>query len=193
MKIKLVRLNKFKRFTNLTIKDLPESAKLVVLIGPNGCGKSSLFDAFLTKKRSYQGNFSINEHIGQYYNKLLEEGSLSIPRSTQDIINSRIQIGFHTNPTNQKKSIYVRSAYRNQPEFQISTLQRVSSSLDENRFERMTQIDATVSTNYHRLCSNALENVFEKENPNTTIGNFREKVLKKIKKSMQHLPTPYIK
>ena len=50
MKIKSITLKNFKRFTNLTIQDLPESAKLVVLIGPNGCEKSSLFDAFLTKK-----------------------------------------------------------------------------------------------------------------------------------------------
>lgn len=39
MKIQEVHLNKFKRFTDLTIKDIPESVKLVVLVGPNGCGK----------------------------------------------------------------------------------------------------------------------------------------------------------
>ena len=48
MKIKEVHLEKFKRFTDLTIKDISKDAKLVVLIGPNGCGKSSIFDAFKT-------------------------------------------------------------------------------------------------------------------------------------------------
>ena len=46
MKIKKVHLQKFKRFTDLTIDNIPETAKLVVLVGPNGCGKSSLFDGF---------------------------------------------------------------------------------------------------------------------------------------------------
>lgn len=46
MKIKKIHVEQFKRFTDLTIKEIPQTAKLVVLVGPNGCGKSSLFDAF---------------------------------------------------------------------------------------------------------------------------------------------------
>ena len=45
MKIKSIKLKDFKRFTDLSIERLPETAKLVVMIGPNGCGKSSVFDA----------------------------------------------------------------------------------------------------------------------------------------------------
>jgi|GEM_PF-2176109 len=46
MKIKNIHIQNFKRFTDLTIYNIPESAKLVVLVGPNGCGKTSLFEAF---------------------------------------------------------------------------------------------------------------------------------------------------
>ncbi len=46
MRIKELRLKNFKRFTDLTISAIPESSKLVLLIGSNGSGKSSLFDAF---------------------------------------------------------------------------------------------------------------------------------------------------
>ena len=45
MKIKEVKLNRFKRFTNLTLTSIPETAKLIVMVGPNGSGKTSLFEA----------------------------------------------------------------------------------------------------------------------------------------------------
>jgi recombinational DNA repair ATPase RecF len=46
MKLASIRLQDFKRFTDVTIRGLPESTKLVVLVGANGSGKSSLFEAF---------------------------------------------------------------------------------------------------------------------------------------------------
>lgn len=46
MKIKSVQLKNFKRFTDLTIEGIPKNSKLVLLIGVNGSGKSSVFDAF---------------------------------------------------------------------------------------------------------------------------------------------------
>lgn len=45
MKIKEIKINKFKRFTDLTITNIPNSIKLVILVGPNGCGKTSIFEA----------------------------------------------------------------------------------------------------------------------------------------------------
>ncbi len=46
MRIASLTLENFKRFTHLEIGDLPEAAKLVLLVGSNGSGKSSVFDAF---------------------------------------------------------------------------------------------------------------------------------------------------
>lgn len=53
MRIKEFYLENFKRFTNLTIKDIPETAKLVLLIGANGSGKTCVFDAFDWVKKHY--------------------------------------------------------------------------------------------------------------------------------------------
>jgi recombinational DNA repair ATPase RecF len=44
MKIKRVELNDFKRFSRLIVEDLSESTKLVVLVGPNGSGKTSFLE-----------------------------------------------------------------------------------------------------------------------------------------------------
>ncbi|MBX2929373.1 MAG: AAA family ATPase [Saprospiraceae bacterium] len=46
MRISTLQLSNFKRFTELRIEGIPESAKLVMLIGANGSGKTCIFDAF---------------------------------------------------------------------------------------------------------------------------------------------------
>jgi len=46
VKLKKVHLTNFKRFTDLTIDQIPETSKLVLVIGANGSGKSCVFDAF---------------------------------------------------------------------------------------------------------------------------------------------------
>lgn len=44
MRITKVELKNFKRFTDLTLDGIPADTKLVLLIGANGSGKSSVFD-----------------------------------------------------------------------------------------------------------------------------------------------------
>lgn len=66
MKIKSLQLKNFKRFTDLTLLDIPEEAKLVLLIGSNGSGKSSVFDGLeiLNKYKTNQVH-----QADKYYNK----------------------------------------------------------------------------------------------------------------------------
>jgi len=65
MRITSVRFSDFKRFKNLTIKDLPETARLVMLVGPNGSGKSSVFDGFLQWQRKVK--FGPSEEQFEYW------------------------------------------------------------------------------------------------------------------------------
>ncbi len=55
MRIKELSLQNFKRFTDLQIKNIPPEAKLVLLIGANGSGKSAIFDAFEWMARQGKG------------------------------------------------------------------------------------------------------------------------------------------
>lgn len=64
MLIKKIHLNGYKRFHDLTI-DLGENPKrIVALVGPNGCGKSSVFDGMLFLNSMYNrlGNISLKEY-----------------------------------------------------------------------------------------------------------------------------------
>lgn len=57
MRIKKIRMKEYKRFYDLTI-DLGISPKrIIALVGPNGCGKSSIFDAMLYLAKVHMGSF----------------------------------------------------------------------------------------------------------------------------------------
>jgi len=67
MKIKSLQLKSFKRFTDLTIQGIPERSKLVLLIGSNGSGKSSVFDVLEVLNRGRLKSSTGN--VEKYYSK----------------------------------------------------------------------------------------------------------------------------
>ncbi len=177
MHVKRAIIKGFRRFSELEILDIPASASLVIVAGPNGNGKSSLFDAFLNFSRR-QGGFG-NEWDVAYHQK---QGA------AQGAKQDRPQIEFHEGaPADQKawrKAFYFRSAYRNDPDFTAGSISRVGSSLEEQRFSRLIDNDAAVSRNYQRLVGQGLEDVFEREDASTTIGQFRIRTIGDIQKAV---------
>ena len=65
MRVKTVRLVEFKRFDDLTIDLGPTPKKIIALVGPNGCGKSSIFDAFEQQMQRVRGSQSENRDFTQ--------------------------------------------------------------------------------------------------------------------------------
>jgi len=88
MRIKTVHIENFKRFTDLKLSDIPEKAKLILLIGANGSGKSSVFDAFQT----FAERLPVNEN-GWYRHLYIENHDLgSVKDKTKDGPTINIQI-----------------------------------------------------------------------------------------------------
>jgi AAA15 family ATPase/GTPase len=54
MRIKKIQLKEFKRFDDLTIDLGVNPKKIIAIVGPNGCGKSSIFDAFEEKLKDFR-------------------------------------------------------------------------------------------------------------------------------------------
>ncbi len=69
MRISSLHLKNFKRFTDLQIKDIPASAKLVLLIGSNGSGKSSVFDVFTFYQNTVGKTVINDDEFWKYYKK----------------------------------------------------------------------------------------------------------------------------
>jgi hypothetical protein len=175
LRISKIKLNGFRRFVDLEIKDIPESAKLVVLAGPNGSGKSSIFDALLYK---YRYSFVGATNDPSYFRRT--------NNSNFNPINS-IAIELHGNQDISRGTVYIRSAYRNDPDFSTTSLSRQGEILDRVSLSRLIEVDATVSTNYARLASQAMEDLFVNEAASTTVGDYRDKIIGEVREPLKRL------
>lgn len=182
MKIKEVKLNRFKRFTNLTLTNIPETAKLIVLVGPNGSGKTSLFEA-LNHWYKLKG-FNI-QGIQDYLEK--NDGEITNPQISQN----KVEISFHNdqqlNQEQIKGKFYFRTAYRNEPDFTVSNLNRQSNPAETIKLKNLMQNDQTVSENYQRLVAQTLAGVYESSNNTKTVEQLRDELIGKIKDSLSKI------
>jgi len=81
----------------------------------------------------------------------------------------------------------MRTAYRNDPEFETSTLSRQTPILDTLAIQKLIQTDATVGSNYMRLASQAMEDVFVNESDAMTLRQYRDKVLGEVREPFKRL------
>lgn len=176
MRLLNVHITNFRRFSDLTIQDIPASAKLVVLAGPNGSGKSSFFDALLLRYR-----------IGTGYGWKTDNKYYDRPNEEATGLNDRVSVTTDVGDISTRGSLYVRSAYRHDHEFITNSLSRQGPVLESLTLHRLIEPDATVSRNYQRLASQAMEDVFVNEPAATTMGDYREKMIGEIDASLQRL------
>lgn len=180
-----IRIVGFKRFKDLTITGLPPSVRLVVLAGPNGRGKSSLFDAF--RRWSIQNSGRGWREDPEYYNRFKYSVGETRDQEDQSVV---LQFGeniIQGGSASAKKAFYIRSAYRNDPELLLGALSQVGSALDEERITRLIDNDATVTSNYRRLVSDAFDDVFQRESGATTFAVWRESVIGDLRNAITRL------
>jgi len=176
MKITQITLRNFKRFTDLTITDIPPSAKLVVIVGPNGSGKSSIFDALNQWHRMYAQLGWLNDEL--YYKKLKDQ--LDSPHQS-------VQVKTDNDQPPSKNSLYIRTAYRNEPDFTIGGITKLDSPVQAARFHRLIENDIIVSENYQRLVYETIAGVYDPQNDYKTVIALREELIGSIRYSMRNV------
>lgn len=173
MRVRKVQLKQFKRFDDLTIDLGEDPRKLVALVGPNGCGKSSIFDAFEVQMKMYRNRGSEDQ---DYFSKS--------KFSTNDALRN---LGYNqheavrietTNADYGIKGFYIRTAYRFTSKIQVDQISRVPGIL-ELRDEPISTIalDTRLESNYKRLLGSAYSEFFKGEKTGSTV---KEELVGKI-------------
>lgn len=187
MRIKSVHLRDYKRFTDLRIVDIPESARLVVLIGPNGTGKSSVFDGFIVRSQRALGNYSLDGDRASYYDKNTDGAGASA--STHEVA-TKIAIEPHGLPESEvdwARSICIRTAYRHQADFRVEAVNRVSPASEGSRFARIIDTDEAVSDNYSRVIWKLLSEQFKDDYQKWVIEDYHRSLLRELQSSIASL------
>lgn len=186
MKLKQIHLKNFKRFHELKINDIPRTAKLIVLTGPNGSGKTSLFDAFNFWMRCKKERYGVDS---EYYSR---------DRDTSDRwsqLLERIVLEFYDyEPANvgdragdNRKEFYIRSAFRHEADFTIRSLEKSENILiNSGAPETLKEPEKRVSDNYQRIVASAVNALFNDEDAQQQSGlEIRDALIGQIRKAMR--------
>jgi AAA15 family ATPase/GTPase len=188
MKIKALYLKNFKRFSELNIEDIPVDNKLVLLIGSNGSGKSSVFDAFGYIDNIIKCDVNVNQEFYKYYKKNAnEQMSIKLCMNDSEII---LTDKLLTTPNNIKdlntNSFYGRTSFR-----QISKLTRISlgqgDSLeiqkDNDRPKNFIERDIRFENDVEKITAEILKDFF-RNNENNKI---KETIIDPINKALHNV------
>lgn len=182
MKIKSLQLKNFKRFTDLTLQNVPESAKLVLLIGSNGSGKSSVFDAFEVLNRYRQSDFSDNDN---YYSKnrpfqiIVDFGNGFIADTDVEIIRDAtvLKVAY--------QSYYGRSSFRQIPKLTRTQLgAKFNIRADSDRPYYFIDRDERFENDLEHILGMLLKEFFQTD---TDKSEIKDKVINPINKAFEKI------
>ena len=172
MNVTRLRLENFKRFTDLTI-DLSSCAgapKLVLLIGANGSGKSSVFDAFEYLSAQHKGDDAL--YKGEAYEKfssyLKKDPAAEMSAACAFGGGFEVRRSNGSSPTTPptgwdvKSAFYGRSSFRTVPELR-ATPQSVDVGADPDRPRRFIEFDTRFDADVARITEDLLRDFWGKD------------------------------
>jgi len=188
MRIENIHIRDFKRFQDLSVTDIPATAKLVLLTGPNGSGKTSLFEAF---------NFWMSFARGQH-NFEAEYHVRAVPGSVADAsaLLQKTQIKFHgtddvrNDSDRKRKAFYIRSAYRHEADFTTNGLGNAEDILnDARRPQRLIHQEQRVSENYQRMVAETVMALYSEDpiNQQKKVSELADELIGEVREAMSRV------
>lgn len=169
MHISKIELKNFKRFTDLTIdlssvKPLP---KLVLMIGANGSGKSSLFDAFEWVSLDFKEQVSPSTTIfsTDYHGKDNNKSQVKIEFDKNQFINQweeGSQVNISYSQKFKSNLFYGRSAFRHAPYITTNT-KTANISADTDRPQFLIDSDQRFINDVPTFINKILSEVFSEK------------------------------
>lgn len=153
MHIKKIRMVEYKRFHDLTI-DLGDNPKrIVALVGPNGCGKSSVFDAMLFSVSGWIRVGNNSTHKDFHYHSLVQNSACNYANIEIEFNNGKFAEVFHQKKPEQKTSMFsFRSAFRFNSQLEIKETKSVGEILTNNYgASSASDTDQRIEQSYRRL------------------------------------------
>lgn len=188
MRIENIHIRDFKRFHDLSVTNIPATAKLVLLTGPNGSGKTSLFEAF---------NFWMSFARGQH-NFEAEYHVRAVPGSVADAntLLQKNQIKFHgtddvrNDSDRKRKAFYIRSAYRHEADFTTNGLGNAEDILnDARRPQRLIHQEQRVSENYQRMVAETVMALYSEDpiNQQKKVSELADELIGEVREAMSRV------
>ena len=155
MKIKKIHFTDYKRFRDLTIDLGDKPARIVALVGPNGCGKSSVFDGLLYVNNAY-GSIGINSNnTNDYkYHSLKQNPTYNYQNISIELDEGLFdQVKRLKEREGQKNTLFsFRSSFRYSSSLDVKELKAVEDiKLNKYGASTASDIDSRIDQNYRRL------------------------------------------
>ena len=161
MNIEALHLENFKRFSDLRIdlSSLDAPPKLVLLIGANGSGKSSIFDAFEFLSGPAKG---LRDYYLDYFKKHTDAhmsvgctlgGGVKVQRTSKNQVSA-------TTGWDGRSAFYGRSSLRTVPELSGKTRAPIDLTEDADRPQRYIEQDTRFTTDVSQITENILHEVW---------------------------------
>jgi AAA15 family ATPase/GTPase len=184
MRIKKLQLQNFKRFTDLTI-NLDKSYKLVLLVGSNGSGKSSVFDAFEVVSSNEKKSKTIFERA---YHAKNQKKDFSISIETEERLfglNSDNQVVTPIS-LDQQNAFYGRSSLRQVPKLERLSLGKntINFEQDSDRPRQFIDRDERFENDIEHITAQILQAVF---NSDSNTKKIRDTFINEINQSFERI------